>query len=140
MIDGIHLGMILKNDLLQTVEVGQRVKGYIKDIRDDGKINLKLRPGGQHGRDELSVRILDFLNTEGGNSTLTDKSSPEAIYKHFGVSKANLQEGTGTPLQTTADRPGQGADPAALTKAEPPHTRHRARPTGARIPLSAPVR
>ena len=87
--------MILKSDLLETVRVGQRVKGYIKNIREDGRINLRLQPTGQQGRDELSTRILDFLRAEGGSSTLTDRSSPEAIFKRFGVSKANYKKALG---------------------------------------------
>lgn len=94
-IDGTHLGMILKSDLLETVRVGQRVKGYIKAIREDGRINLKLQPGGQQGRDELSERILAFLKAEGGSATLTDRSSPEAIYRRFGVSKASYKKALG---------------------------------------------
>jgi predicted RNA-binding protein (virulence factor B family) len=94
-IDGTHLGMILKNDLLQPIKVGQRVKGYIKGIREDGRINLKLQPGGQQGRDDLSARILDALKAEGGTLSLTDKSSPEAIYRRFGVSKANYKKALG---------------------------------------------
>jgi len=94
-IDGTHLGMILKSDLLDTVRIGQRVKGYIKGIRDDGRINLRLQPAGQQGRDELSSRILDFLRAEGGSSTLTDRSEPEAIFKRFGVSKGSYKKALG---------------------------------------------
>jgi predicted RNA-binding protein (virulence factor B family) len=94
-IDGTHLGMILKNDLLQPIKVGQQVQGYIKGVRDDGRINLKLQPGGQQGRDELTARILDALKAEGGSLPLTDKSSPEAIFKRFQVSKANYKKALG---------------------------------------------
>lgn len=94
-IDGSHLGMIFKDDVLEGARVGQRVKGYIKAIRPDGKIDLSLQPLGQAGRDELSERILAHLKTQGGRSKLTDKSSPEAIYKQFGVSKANYKKALG---------------------------------------------
>jgi predicted RNA-binding protein (virulence factor B family) len=94
-IDGTHLGMVLSNDLLQPIRVGQRVKGYIKGIREDGKINLALQPLGQPGRDALEERILAFLKAEGGSSTLTDRSSPETIYRRFGVSKANYKKALG---------------------------------------------
>jgi predicted RNA-binding protein (virulence factor B family) len=94
-VNGTHLGMILKNDLLQPVKVGQRVQGYIKGIRDDGRINLKLQPGGQQGRDELAERILEALKAGGGILALTDKSPPEAIYRRFGVSKANYKKALG---------------------------------------------
>lgn len=94
-IDGTHLGLIFKDEALDPVKVGQRVKGYIKGIRDDGRIDLALQPGGQQGRDELDTRILGFLKAAGGHSTLTDRSSPEAIFKCFGVSKANYKRALG---------------------------------------------
>lgn len=94
-INGTHLGMIMKSDLLETVRVGKRVKGYIKGIREDGRINLMLQPGGQEGRDALSDRILDFLKAEGGSSQLTDRSSPEVIFKRFGVSKGSYKKALG---------------------------------------------
>ena len=94
-IDGTHLGLIFKDDALQAVKMGQQVKGYIKAIRDDGRIDLTLQPAGQQGRDTLDSRILDFLKAEGGHSTLTDKSTPEAIFKRFGVSKANYKKALG---------------------------------------------
>lgn len=94
-IDGTHLGMILNNDALQGIRVGQETQGYIRHIRDDGKLNLSLQPLGQAGRDSLDQRILAFLQLEGGSSTLTDRSSPEAIYRRFGVSKANYKKALG---------------------------------------------
>jgi predicted RNA-binding protein (virulence factor B family) len=94
-VDGTHLGLIFKDDALASVKVGQRVKGYIKAIRDDGRIDLSLQPVGQQGRDTLDSRILAFLKAEGGRSTLTDRSSPEAIYQRFGVSKANYKKALG---------------------------------------------
>lgn len=94
-IDGSHLGMILKNDLIGTVRVGDRLKGYIKGVREDGRINLRLQPTGESGRDLLDDRILDHLKATGGSSTLTDRSPPEAIFRQFGVSKANYKKALG---------------------------------------------
>ena len=94
-IDGSHLGMIFKGDILEGVKIGKRVKGYIKAIREDGKIDLSLQALGQAGRDELSERILAHLKTQGGSSSLTDKSAPEAIYKQYRVSKANYKKALG---------------------------------------------
>lgn len=94
-IDGTHLGMIFKNDVLQSAKVGRRMRGYVKAVRPDGKIDLTLQAPGQKGRDELCTRILNHLKTAGGESTLTDKSTPEAIYRQFGVSKANYKKALG---------------------------------------------
>lgn len=94
-INGTHLGMIFTGDLLRPLRTGQRVQGYIKAIRDDGRIDLALQPQGKAARDDLDQRILDHLRRQGGRSELTDKSSPEAIYDTFGVSKSNYKKALG---------------------------------------------
>ena len=70
-------------------------KGFIKELRADGKISLSLQPVGQQARDELSEQILTALRDAGGSLALSDKSSPEAISKAFGVSKGNFKKAIG---------------------------------------------
>lgn len=94
-INGTHLGIIHSNEIFQPIHVGDQVKGYIKNIRADDRINLTLQRPGLEIRDSLSQKILDYLKSEGGSSTLTDKSPPEAIYNEFGVSKANYKKALG---------------------------------------------
>ena len=94
-IGGTHLGMIFKHDVLQGAKVGRKTQGYIKAIRPDGKIDLCLQAPGLQARDELCTRILNHLKTRGGESSLTDNSTPEAIYRQFGVSKANYKKALG---------------------------------------------
>lgn len=94
-INGTHLGMIFNGDLLQPLKIGKRLRGYIKAIREDGKIDLALQPSGAAARETLNQRILEHLRRQGGHSELTDKSSPEAIFKAFGVSKANYKKALG---------------------------------------------
>ncbi len=99
-IDGTHLGMLFKSDLIHPLKVGQRVQGFVKAIRPDGKIDLALQPVGRQAHDELLERILEALNQTGGESSLTDKSSPEEIYRRFGVSKANYKRALGRLLKS----------------------------------------
>lgn len=94
-INGSHLGMVLTNDLIGGVRTGDRLKGFVKHIRDDGRINLRLQATGAPGRDQLDTRILAFLEQNDGVSTVTDRSSPEAIFKAFGVSKASYKKALG---------------------------------------------
>lgn len=94
-IDGTHLGLIHNSDLLQPVKIGSTVTGYIKNIREDGRINLTLQAKGKNAVDSLSQTILDFIKSEGGSSTLTDKSSPDIIYKTFKVSKSHYKKALG---------------------------------------------
>ena len=86
-IEQSHLGLIFKNEVLKPLKVGQKVKGYIKQIRSDGKIDLSLQGSFRDTLDELSQKIVDDLNAKGGTSYITDKSSPDEIYHKFAVSK-----------------------------------------------------
>jgi predicted RNA-binding protein (virulence factor B family) len=94
-INHTHLGLIFHSDVFQNLQLGQKIKGYIKEIRDDGKINLSLQPHTHEVREELSETILDYLKQNGGSTTLTDKSPPEEIYQQFQVSKSNYKKALG---------------------------------------------
>lgn len=94
-INGQHWGLIHKNDAFKFLRSGMREQGYIKAIRDDGKIDLSLQPLGNEGRDELQSLILDKLAEAGGVLPLSDKSPPEVIARLFGVSKGNFKKAIG---------------------------------------------
>jgi hypothetical protein len=94
-IAGTHLGLIFASEVFQPLKMGQQVQGYIKAIREDGKIDLCLGLPGKASRDSLAERILDHLKAHGVISRLTDKSPPEAIYHTFGVSKAKYKKALG---------------------------------------------
>ncbi|VAW44272.1 hypothetical protein MNBD_GAMMA04-74 [hydrothermal vent metagenome] len=94
-INGTHLGLIHNSDVLQPLRMGQKLKGYIKGIRPDHKINLRIQRHGAAARDELGERILALLAENGGQSELTDKSSPDAIFKEYRTSKANYKKTLG---------------------------------------------
>ncbi|MCF6344909.1 MAG: S1-like domain-containing RNA-binding protein [Thiomicrorhabdus sp.] len=94
-INGTHLGLIHSSDILQPLRMGQKLKGYIKGIRPDHKINLRIQRHGAAARDELGERILAFLAENNGESSLTDKSSPDAIFKEYRTSKANYKKTLG---------------------------------------------
>ena len=94
-INDTHLGLIHHSDLLQPIKVGTRAEGYIKNIRDDGKIDLTLQAKGESAIDSLAKDILEFIKEEGGVINITDKSSPDIIYKTFAVSKASYKKALG---------------------------------------------
>ena len=89
------LGLLFHQDILQPIDLGQRLKGFIKEIRHDNKVTLCLQLQGQEARDELSQQILDDLKARGGTSPLTDKSTPEAIFKQFNASKGSYKRALG---------------------------------------------
>ena len=95
-INNTHIGLIYKNEIFQTLTHGEKLKGFIKAIREDRKIDLCLQLAGKDAREDLKTRILDHLKKNDGESTLTDKSSPEDIYQCFAVSKKNFKKAIGT--------------------------------------------
>jgi len=94
-VNGTHLGLLYKGEVFTALKPGDRTRGFIKAIRDDRKIDLCLQKQDRQARDELSDRIIAFLESSGGVSTLTDYSPPELIYQQFGVSKKNYKKALG---------------------------------------------
>ena len=94
-INGTHLGQLFEGETFQRLHFGEQVKGYIRRIRADGKIDLMLQLPSESTRNTLSDSILDYLRQHDGISTLTDKSPPEDIYQVFGVSKASYKKALG---------------------------------------------
>lgn len=91
-----HLGQLFEGETFQPLHFGERIQGYIKQVRDDGKIDLSLQLPSQHTRDDLSQKILDHMQQNSGLSRYTDKSSPDDIYRAFGVSKASFKKALGS--------------------------------------------
>ncbi len=94
-IDGSHLGLIHNSDAFIAIELGQRITGYIKNVRPDGAIDLMLQKRGEGVKLELSQRIMQHLRDNGGQSDLTDKSSSEDIYACYQASKGSYKKAIG---------------------------------------------
>ncbi|KHD87531.1 MAG: GntR family transcriptional regulator [Bdellovibrio sp. ArHS] len=94
-INGRHWGVLYQNEVFQPLYHGERVKGYIKQIRPDGKIDLSLQQLGHKGSDDIGEKILDLLKQKRGFLPLTEKTAPEEIYKLFGVSKKKYKMALG---------------------------------------------
>ncbi len=94
-VNSSHVGIIYKNEVFQKLVIGQRQKGYIKKIRDDFKIDLRLQQTGYHGVGDVSQTILNTIKACGGMVAVTDKSPPEDIYDLFGVSKKVFKKAIG---------------------------------------------
>lgn len=94
-INGTHLGLIYSGEIFQALKFGKKLRGFIKGIRQDGKIDLCLQKQDQQSRDQLSCDIIDYLKEHDSVSTITDKSLPEEIYKEFKVSKKNYKKALG---------------------------------------------
>ena len=94
-IDNSHLGVIFRNEVFQPLQPGDRLKGFIKKIRNDGKIDLCLQKSGYEKISSMADKIITELEKRNGFLPLTDKSSPEEIYKIFKISKKNFKSAIG---------------------------------------------
>jgi hypothetical protein len=94
-IDYSHLGVLYKNEVFQELNPGDKVQGFIKKIRTDGKIDLRLDKIGYEKITSFVDRIIVELQKNKGFLPLTDKSSPEEIYKTFKISKKNFKAAIG---------------------------------------------
>jgi predicted RNA-binding protein (virulence factor B family) len=94
-INNRHTGVLHFNDIFQEIQVGDRLKGYIKNIREENKIDVGAgKPGYQRVEDETS-KVMRLLEENNGYLPYNDKSSPEDIYAFFGMSKKVFKMTTG---------------------------------------------
>ncbi|HSH69861.1 MAG TPA: S1-like domain-containing RNA-binding protein [Deferrisomatales bacterium] len=86
-VNDAHWGLIYDNEIFQDLHVGQRLKGYIKAVREDARIDISLQRSGYKKVDDVARGILEKMEGSGGRLAVTAKSPPEDIYAMFGVSK-----------------------------------------------------
>lgn len=87
-IENRHWGVLYGNEVFQPLHQGQKIQGYIKKMREDGKIDLSLqRTGHKSANEDVGPKILELLKLKNGFLAINDKTSPEEIYRLFGVSK-----------------------------------------------------
>jgi uncharacterized protein len=94
-INNIHTGVLFNTDVFRTLHRGEHIKGYIKKIREDQKIDLLLDKPGYEKVDDISKNILDKLKEKKGFIALSDKSPADAVYDMFGISKKNFKKAIG---------------------------------------------
>jgi predicted RNA-binding protein (virulence factor B family) len=88
-------GLLFNSDLITSVKIGDYIDGFVKSVREDGKLDLSLQSQTSQARANLSEQILEDLIAHDGMSTLTDKSSPDEIFLRFKVSKAAYKKAIG---------------------------------------------
>ncbi len=98
-INNKHWGLLFANDVFQPLRVGQNITGYIKEVREDGRINLMLTRTGKGKVIDFSDKLLAYLKQHDGFSPLHDKSSPEAIQQALGVSKKTFKATVGNLMK-----------------------------------------
>ena len=98
-INNEHWGILYKNQVFQSIEPGQQLKGYINKIREDEKIDLLLEKPGYEKVDAISQKILDELKANNGFMAVSDKTSPDMINALFSISKKNFKRQSETCIR-----------------------------------------
>ncbi len=94
-INEIHLGLVYNDDVFQPIEIGDRIKGFIKKTRKDGKIDVTLQRPGYRSIEPNAQAILDELQKQNGFLNITDKSAPEKIKAVLKMSKKSFKRAAG---------------------------------------------
>lgn len=94
-INNKYTGMVYNKDVFRKQERGKVIKAYIKQVRDDKKIDLILDKPGREKVDEISTQILEKLKQHDGFIPLMDKSPADDVYKMFGISKKTFKQAIG---------------------------------------------
>lgn len=94
-IDNTFTGVIYRNEVFKPLNKGERMKGFIKKVRDDYKIDLMLTKPGYRKVDDMSEIVLNALKKYNGYLALNDNTNPELIYKLLGMSKKSFKKAIG---------------------------------------------
>lgn len=94
-IDNKYSGLLYENEIFTSLETGMEMKAFVKQVREDGKVDLILQKPGFEKIDDFSITLLDYIKEQGGRINLNDKSPAEDIYDTFGVSKKTFKKGVG---------------------------------------------
>ena len=98
-INGQHWGLIFQSDIFQPLRTGLTIKGYIKEVREDGRVTVILSRTGKDKVNDFTEVFLKYLAKNDGFTSINDKSSPTEIQKVFGVSKKAYKQTVGHLLK-----------------------------------------
>ena len=94
-VNNAHWGQIYQNEIYQNVNIGDRLTGFVKQVRPDGKVDVTIAKIEKMRVDDLADSILNYLNSHGGEMNLTDKSDPKDINDTFQCSKKDFKKALG---------------------------------------------
>ena len=95
-VNNIHSGLIFKDDIFQDLSIGDRLKGIVKKVRPDNKLDISLGQIGYRNIEPNADAIMHELEDNGGYLNLTDKSDPETIKEVLQMSKKNFKKAVGS--------------------------------------------
>jgi predicted RNA-binding protein (virulence factor B family) len=96
LVEGKHPGLLYHEGISVPVAIGQKLNGFVRALRPDGKIDLSLDQAGYRRVAPLALRIVRALERRGGRLGLDDDSPTETIRQAFGSSKKAFKQALGT--------------------------------------------
>lgn len=90
-----HKGLIYANEVFQPLQIGDTLKGYVKKIREENKLDISLQKTGYEVVEPVAKQILEEVKKSKGFLNLSDSSSPEAIYNRLKISKKVFKKAIG---------------------------------------------
>ncbi|NLI37184.1 MAG: type I-B CRISPR-associated protein Cas8b1/Cst1 [Bacteroidales bacterium] len=94
-IDNKFSGLLYDSEIFTPLYTGMQLKAFVKQVREDDKIDLMLQKPGFEKVDSFAEELLQYIKEHGGTIQYTDKSSADEIYDVFGVSKKTFKKGIG---------------------------------------------
>lgn len=94
-VDNRFSGLVYEDQIFTHLTTGDRVKGYVDHIRQDGKIDVTLQPTGRRHTEEFAETLLEYLKENNGHCDLGDKSPSELIADRFKISKKAYKKAVG---------------------------------------------
>lgn len=91
-----HWGLLYHSEVFKVLAKGDKLKGYIKEVREDDKIDVSMHKLGYAKVDGISQNILNVLNQNGGYMDVHDRSDAGEIYAIFGCSKKSFKKAIGS--------------------------------------------
>ncbi len=99
-VENAHYGLLYKSQLAGPLAIGQKLKGFVRTVRANGKIDLSLDAAGYKRVAPLTNKIVEALQFSGGKFAFDDDSTPAAIRDNFGVSKKAFKQALGKLYKT----------------------------------------
>jgi len=94
-IDNKYKGLIYENEIFQRIKIGTRTKGFVKNLRDDNRVDLSLQKQGYANVEPNAERILEKLKANNGFLDLTDKSDSNYVMYQLEMSKKTFKKAVG---------------------------------------------
>ena len=94
-VDNRFYGLLYRDQIYTDCFPGLKTRGYIYNIRPDGKLDVGLQPFGKRMKEDFSELLMEYLHTHEGYCDIDDNSSPEAIKERFHVSKKTFKRAVG---------------------------------------------